>query len=204
MAAVYQLKIKYDHDKWGAIFLDSFDTMNFSRQKLVDKLCKATSRFNHIDDQDLRIRYLDDEKTFVDLSDQNSVQEMFRCGVPVENAEFKRITVMVEQSNSPAPILRYQTIIRSQDTAFRQIQNVSLKNYLRKLLSYKVQLRRVSLGFHVIFVAVPSVSYQEKPFRVMPRKRNAFSRDAFLCGAFWRDVFFSDLFKRDTFLSYAF
>ena len=31
---------------------------------------------------------------------------MFRCGVPDENAEFKRITVMVEQSNSPAPILQ--------------------------------------------------------------------------------------------------
>ena len=59
-----------------------------------------------MDDQDLRIRYLDDEKTFVDLSDENLVQEMFRCGVPVENAEFKRITVMVEQSNSPAPILQ--------------------------------------------------------------------------------------------------
>ena len=31
---------------------------------------------------------------------------MFRYGVPVENAEFKRITVMVEQSNSPAPVLQ--------------------------------------------------------------------------------------------------
>ena len=106
MAAVYQLKIRYDLDKWGAIFLDSFETINFSRQRLIDKIRKVTSRFNNIDDQDLRIRYLDDEKTFIDLSDQNSVQEMFRCGVPVENAEFKRITVMVEQSNSPAPILQ--------------------------------------------------------------------------------------------------
>ena len=85
------------------MFLDSVDTINLSRQRLVDKIRKVTSRFNHIDDQDLRIRYLDDEKTFVDLSDQNSV---FRCRVPVENAEFKRITVMVEQSNSPAPILQ--------------------------------------------------------------------------------------------------
>ena len=59
-----------------------------------------------MDDQDLRIKYLDNEKTFVDLSDENLVQEMFRCGVPNENAEFKRITVMVEQSNSPAPILQ--------------------------------------------------------------------------------------------------
>ena len=93
MAAV-QLKIRYDLDKWGAIFLDSFETIKFSRQRLIDKIRKVTSRFNNIDDQDLRIRYLDDEKTFIDLSDQNSVQEMFRCGVSVENAGFKRITVM--------------------------------------------------------------------------------------------------------------
>ena len=73
-------------------FLDSFGTINFSRQRLVDKIRKVISRFNLIDNQDLGIRYLDDEKTFVDLSDQNSVKEMFRCGVPVENAEFRRIT----------------------------------------------------------------------------------------------------------------
>ena len=106
MAAVYQLKIKYDQDKFGAVFLDAFDAINFSRQSLIEKIRKVTKRFNNTDDQDLRIRYLDDEKTFVDLSDENSVQEMFRCGVPVENAEFKRITVMVEHSNSPAPILQ--------------------------------------------------------------------------------------------------
>jgi len=52
MAAVYQLKIKYDHDKWGAIFLDSFETINFSLQRLVDKIRKVTSRFNNIEDQD--------------------------------------------------------------------------------------------------------------------------------------------------------
>lgn len=106
MAAIYQLKIKYDQDKFRAIFVDTFDTINFSRQSLIEKIHKLTSHFNNVDDQDLRIRYLDDEKTFVDLSDENLVQEMFRRGVPVENAEFKRITVMVEQSNSPAPILQ--------------------------------------------------------------------------------------------------
>ena len=78
MAAVYQLKIKYDHEKWGAIFLDSFDTINFSRQRLVDKIRKITGCFNNIDDEDLRIRYVDDEKTFVHLSDQNSLHKMFR------------------------------------------------------------------------------------------------------------------------------
>lgn len=31
---------------------------------------------------------------------------MFQCGVPIENAEFKRTTVMEEQSNSPAPTLQ--------------------------------------------------------------------------------------------------
>ena len=29
MAAVYQLKIKYDQDKFGAVFLDAFDTISF-------------------------------------------------------------------------------------------------------------------------------------------------------------------------------
>ena len=40
MAAVYQLKIKYDQDKFGAVFLDAFDTINFSRQRLCR--CWAT------------------------------------------------------------------------------------------------------------------------------------------------------------------
>ena len=38
MAAVYQLKIKYDQDKFGAVFLDAFDTINFSRQRLIEKI----------------------------------------------------------------------------------------------------------------------------------------------------------------------
>ena len=56
MAAVYQLKIKYDQDKFGAVFLDAFDTIHFSRQRLIEKIRKVTSRFNNTDDdQDLNL-----------------------------------------------------------------------------------------------------------------------------------------------------
>ena len=45
MAAVYQLKIKYDHDKFRAVFLDAFDTINFSRQSLIEKNLQSNKLF---------------------------------------------------------------------------------------------------------------------------------------------------------------
>ena len=46
---------------------------------------------------------MDDENTFVLLSDDVSAfVEMFRRSTRVENADFKRITIKVEESCSPA------------------------------------------------------------------------------------------------------
>ena len=42
------------------------------------------------------------EKTLVKLrNDDMSIRELFRCVTPVENADFKRITLRVFQSHSP-------------------------------------------------------------------------------------------------------
>jgi len=47
---------------------------------------------------------LDDEKNFVNLSnDKSCVRELLRCAVQVKNADFKRITLQIEESSSPPP-----------------------------------------------------------------------------------------------------
>jgi hypothetical protein len=54
--------------------------------------------------KDVKIKYLDDEKNFVNLPpDESAMSEMFRCAIPVANADFKRITIVVEESFSPIP-----------------------------------------------------------------------------------------------------
>lgn len=98
--AFYQLKVKYDVDKYGAVFISGDEALRFSKDMLYEKIRSVTSRFNHV--KELKVKYLDDEKTFVNLpSDEFALSELFRCAVLVENADFKRITILIEESFSP-------------------------------------------------------------------------------------------------------
>ena len=104
--AVYQLKIKYDNTKgkYGIVFIDSNEAALLNRETILEKVRSITSRFNDSKEEELKIQYLDDEKNFVNLSsDVSCVRELLRCAVQVENANFKRITLQIEESSSPLP-----------------------------------------------------------------------------------------------------
>ena len=104
--AIYQLKIKYDNikGKYGMVFIDSNEVALLNRETILEKVRSITSRFNDSKEEELKIQYLDDEKNFVNLSnDKSCVRELLRCAVQVKNAEFKRITLQIEESSSPLP-----------------------------------------------------------------------------------------------------
>ena len=62
--AIYQLKIKYDNikGKYGIVFIDSNEAALLNRETILEKVRSITSRFNDSKEQ-LKIQYLDDEKT---------------------------------------------------------------------------------------------------------------------------------------------
>ena len=73
--AIYQLKIKYDNIKgmYGMVFIDSNEVALLNRETILEKVRSITSRFNDSKEEELKIQYLDDEKNFVNLSNDNLV-----------------------------------------------------------------------------------------------------------------------------------
>ncbi|KXJ13646.1 hypothetical protein AC249_AIPGENE27174 [Exaiptasia diaphana] len=106
MAAVYQLKIRFE-ERNTMVFLEPEDIPFMDLFSLIEKSkCTLPSRYQVLGVDQIRLKYLDDEKCFVELSDDSSIQqycisEMFRCAVQVENADFKRITLKLEINDSP-------------------------------------------------------------------------------------------------------
>jgi hypothetical protein len=99
---MYQFKVKLDNEKCRVFFLEPDEVDSFDYSSLVNKIRSFSSQFRSVRKDQLRLYYLDDENTFVHLSDDASaVVEMYRCSVAVENADFKRITIKVEESSSP-------------------------------------------------------------------------------------------------------
>lgn len=99
--AIYQFKVKVE-EKCTVFFIGPDEVNSFDYCSLVDKVRSFSSRLRNLSKEQLRLHYLDDENTFVYLSaDTGAFVEMFRCSARVENADFKRITIKVEESNSP-------------------------------------------------------------------------------------------------------
>jgi len=98
--AIYQLKIKLDSERYGVSFIGPKEIVQFDYNALIEKIRASSSRYRHLS---IRVQYLDDEKCFVDLvpNDLAALSEMFRCASTVENSDFKRVTIRVEEAASP-------------------------------------------------------------------------------------------------------
>ena len=98
----YQFKVKMEDGSCRVFFLNPDEVDLFDYSSLVDKIRSFSSRLRAVREEQLRLYYLDDENTFVHLSDDaNALAELYRCSVAVENADFKRVTVKVGESSSP-------------------------------------------------------------------------------------------------------
>ena len=93
---VYWLKIKYDNTigKFGIVFIDWKEAASLNREVILEKVCSITSRFDNTKEGDINIQYLDNEKNFVSLTeDQSCIWDLLCCAVPVSNADFKHINL---------------------------------------------------------------------------------------------------------------
>ena len=100
--AKFQFKVKMDNGTCRVFFLEPDEVNSFDYSSLVDKIRSFSSQLRSVRKEQFRLYYLDDENMFVHLSDDVSAfVEMYRCSVAVENADFKRVTIKVEESSSP-------------------------------------------------------------------------------------------------------
>ena len=99
----YQLKLKFENDCNAATFFEPEEIKAVSYSSLIERIKHTLPRCYH--HEQLRLQYLDDENCFVDLSkDHNCIMDMLQCASIVENADFRRITIKVDISNSPMPL----------------------------------------------------------------------------------------------------
>lgn len=102
---MYQFKVKLDNEKCRVFFIEAREVGSFDYSALLDRVRSFSSQLRSVDKRQLRLYYLDDEDTFVHLSeDAGSLVEIYRCSAAVKNADFKRITVKVEESSSPVSV----------------------------------------------------------------------------------------------------
>lgn len=101
---MYQLKVKLDSDRYGVSFIGPDEVDKFDYNSLVERIRALSRRYSYLPPEQLRVQYCDDEKCFVDLApnDPCALVEMFRCAAIVENTDFKRVIIRVEEANSPA------------------------------------------------------------------------------------------------------
>lgn len=101
---MYQLKIKLADDRYGVTFVSPNEIDKFDYTTLIERIRSISKRYSYLQPEQLRVQYCDDEKCFVDLApnDPCALVKMFRCASLVENTDFKRVTIKVEEANSPA------------------------------------------------------------------------------------------------------
>lgn len=167
---VYQLKIKYDNTigKFGIVFIDSKEAASLNREVILEKVRSITSRFDDTKEGDINIQYLDDEKNFVNLTDdQSCIWDLLRCAVPVPNADFKRINLRIEESNSPLPRSQLSSS-RKRIGERNQLSPSNMPSSSKETKSSS--LSRRSLHFHTPSSSVSSAMNQ-KTGTVRPQKQ---------------------------------
>lgn len=67
--AMYQFKVKLEAEKCRVFFVEPDEVDSFDYSSLVDKIRSFSSQFVSVPKEQFRLHYLDDENTFVHLSD---------------------------------------------------------------------------------------------------------------------------------------
>ena len=104
MMPAYQVKVFYGDGfrKNGTFFLTYKEYIELNYEMLTSRVKEVTRAFQHVSYSEVRIRYLDDEGTFVNF-EETLIHELFRCAKDVGGADWKRITLQAEVWNSFNP-----------------------------------------------------------------------------------------------------
>ena len=179
---IYQLKIKYDHhtqEKYGIVFIDSNEAASLNREKILDKVRPITSRLNYRSQQELKIQYLDDEKNFVDLSsDKYCISELLSCAVQLENANFKRNTLRIEESCSPLqpalPRSQQSTLTGKQFCQQTQLSPSSMPSIPKEQKTSSFSRRSLNFPSSMVTIAITADPRPNAVFSLQRTSKSSF------------------------------
>lgn len=100
-----QLKVFYNisfsEDRAVVIALEETELKTF--EDLLKAVRSKVDCLQFIPDTELRIKYRDDEQTFVNLRSEDTLHEALRCASIVQGATFRRLTVKIEWQPQSTP-----------------------------------------------------------------------------------------------------
>ena len=104
MDATFQVKVEYGHERWINFFLDanSVYARQYKFEYLVSDILKRCPSLSHMSQYNIRIRYEDDEGSYVnlDFGDESGFLEMWANAKRVPDRENKRVKTKACEINS--------------------------------------------------------------------------------------------------------
>ena len=109
MAAIFQLKVEYGHERLINFFLDANNVYGgqYKFGDLVSDILNRCPSLSHLTQYNIRIRYQDDEGSYVnlDFGDEPGFAEMWANAKRVPDREYKRVKIKGCEINSPCGII---------------------------------------------------------------------------------------------------
>lgn len=95
--------ISFNEDRCEIISADEAELLSF--EDLMKTVRKKVECLEFIPDEELRIKYKDDENTFINLRSGDSLCDAIRCACLVQGATFRRLTMKITWQPNTTPEL---------------------------------------------------------------------------------------------------
>ena len=109
MAATFQSKVEYGHERWINFFVDANNVFGgqYKFGDLVSDILNRCPSLSHFTQYNIRIRYQDDEGSYVnlDFGDEPGFAEMWANAKRVPDREYKRVKIKACEIYSPCGII---------------------------------------------------------------------------------------------------
>ena len=100
-----QVKVQYSNDRFTSFFIETYTVVSgeYNIHNLITEVIGRCSTLSHLDKDTIRLRYRDDEGSYINLSiyDAMSIDDMWKSAVQVPGKDFKRISLKAEEMSSP-------------------------------------------------------------------------------------------------------
>ena len=95
-----QIEVQYSNDWFTSFFIETYKVLSgeYTIHNLVTEVIGRCSTLSHLNKNTIRLRYRDDEGSYINLSiyDAMSIDDMWKSAVQVPGKDFKRISLKAE------------------------------------------------------------------------------------------------------------